>query len=613
MDQTLRDGSSTKDRRLDRIAMFDRRSLDFPVQSALNAEQQKLISKRWSTPPGTEVLNQGREGACFPTGMLITLADGTHRPIEDIRLLDRVVTAEGRTGTVTQLMARPANRGLVNVKIEGHLPLRCTPEHPVLTQRGYVAAEDLVEGDTVAITRWAAENDEPIRPRELVNLSAFRGVVSGVVNTGGVLSEVAPLPELLARTPSLGRLLGLYAAEGHTTVNKVVFTFGAHEESTLVAETIALIKTSFDVQARVQLRRANNAINVNIYGKAWRLLFESLVPGTTKHGDKHLSAHVTSGPASFRQAVLSGWLDGDGHRRRTERTATTVSRRLGLDMHGIASALGLQPVLRQSAPSQNRHAQTRQTRYDFGFGIGGGSNRSASQDVAAVWRRVCQVTQEDYNGHVYNLEVEGDHSYVADGVGVHNCVGFGVTHELMFYPVPVRRVDATFAREKIYWVAQEGDPWPGGSYPGASPAYEGTSVLYGVKAAADLGYYKEYRWATSENELALGVGYLGPAIIGVDWYEGMFEPDSKGFIRPTGEKMGGHCCLIIGINIRSGHYVIRNSWGPTWGDNGNCKISREDMSKLIRDNGEACIISQRTIPAPGKKDAAETAAEIITD
>ncbi len=193
------------------------------------------------------------------------------------------------------------------------------------------------------------------------------------------------------------------------------------------------------------------------------------------------------------------------------------------------------------------------------------------------------------------------------------CVGFGVTHELLFYPVPIRGVDAAFAREKIYWVAQEADPWPGGSYPGASPVYEGTSVLYGVKAAADLGYYKEYRWATSEAELALGVGYLGPAIIGVDWYEGMFDPDSSGFIRPTGDKAGGHCCLIIGINVKSGYYTIRNSWGPTWGDSGNCKIKREDMAKLIGDNGEACIVTQRTVPAPAKKTVAELADDIITD
>jgi hypothetical protein len=191
------------------------------------------------------------------------------------------------------------------------------------------------------------------------------------------------------------------------------------------------------------------------------------------------------------------------------------------------------------------------------------------------------------------------------------CVGFGVTHELLFYPVAVRKLDAAFAREKIYWVAQREDPWPGGSYPEATPRYEGTSVLYGVKAAADLGYYKEYRWATSEKEMALGVGYLGPAIIGVDWYEGMFQPNAKGFVTPTGDKVGGHCCLIIGINVKSGYYTLRNSWGPDWGKHGEAKISRKDMAKLLGDGGECCIVTERTLPPPVKAQAAARAEDLL--
>ena len=193
------------------------------------------------------------------------------------------------------------------------------------------------------------------------------------------------------------------------------------------------------------------------------------------------------------------------------------------------------------------------------------------------------------------------------------CVGFGTTNELLWNPVPVPNLDNTFAREKIYWVAQEDDPWPGGSYPNASPVYEGTGVLYGIKAAADLGYYTEYRWAKSEKELALGVGHLGPAIIGVDWYAHMFEPDPSGFIHPTGGKQGGHCTLLTGINVELGYYTLHNSWGSSWGDNGDCKIKRTDMAKLLADSGEACIITGRSVPQPTKTQAEDKAEEILPD
>jgi intein/homing endonuclease len=42
-----------------------------------------------------------------------------------------------------------------------------------------------------------------------------------------------------------------------------------------------------------------------------------------------------------------------------------------------------------------------------------------------MWRKVNSVEEgQFYTGTVYNLEVEGDHSYIANGIGVHNCWNF---------------------------------------------------------------------------------------------------------------------------------------------------------------------------------------------
>lgn len=176
------------------------------------------------------------------------------------------------------------------------------------------------------------------------------------------------------------------------------------------------------------------------------------------------------------------------------------------------------------------------------------------------------------------------------------CTGFGVTNDLRFYPVAVRGLTDTFARETIYWGAQRIDVWPGGSYPGATPTYEGSSVLAAVRTAADLGYYGEYRWAFSEPEMALGVGHLGPVIIGVNWYEGMMRPDNTGYLHVTGDTVGGHCILVIGLSVHYGYYVVYNSWGPAWGANGLAKISRADMARLLAEKGECCLVTDRLRP-----------------
>ena len=36
-------------------------------------------------------LDQGSDGACVPAGTLVRMDDGSHRPIEEVRLLDKVL------------------------------------------------------------------------------------------------------------------------------------------------------------------------------------------------------------------------------------------------------------------------------------------------------------------------------------------------------------------------------------------------------------------------------------------------------------------------------------------------------------------------------------------
>lgn len=173
-----------------------------------------------------------------------------------------------------------------------------------------------------------------------------------------------------------------------------------------------------------------------------------------------------------------------------------------------------------------------------------------------------------------------------------SCVGHGCAHELIARPSEVP-VDHKYAREKIYWAAQKIDEWPGGAYPGARPVYEGTSVLAGLKVLRSLGWCDAYRWSFSLEELALGVGYNGPAIIGIDWYDGMMEVDKKGFIHPTGSLSGGHCILCNAVNVKAKRFTLHNSWGPAWGIGGECYISFQDMDFLIHQQGESAFLTGR--------------------
>lgn len=188
------------------------------------------------------------------------------------------------------------------------------------------------------------------------------------------------------------------------------------------------------------------------------------------------------------------------------------------------------------------------------------------------------------------------------------CVGFGYGQDLASTPAVVGGVNNSYAR-LLYHLIQREDPWPGGSYVGAEPFYEGTSVLTGAKVLTGLGYYKSYDWGLNARDVAEGIAFSGgPAIMGLDWFEGMFNTDSEGFIKPTGDVMGGHCILAVGVKIvwktwvniassrnwdnvdyERSYILLHNSWGPSWGIAGRAKLSLADLDLLMGRLGEACF------------------------
>ena len=124
--------------------------------------------------------------------------------------------------------------------------------------------------------------------------------------------------------------------------------------------------------------------------------------------------------------MFEGWFAGDGYRGQRTNVGSTISRKLAVQMFQIASRLGLCPALRRSEPVQNRHAKTRQPRYEISFPKGEPTeNYRRHENEDCVWRKVRLLAFEDFSGPVFNLHVHGDESYVADGIGVHNCTGNG--------------------------------------------------------------------------------------------------------------------------------------------------------------------------------------------
>jgi len=161
------------------------------------------------------------------------------------------------------------------------------------------------------------------------------------------------------------------------------------------------------------------------------------------------------------------------------------------------------------------------------------------------------------------------------------CVGFAWAHELAAAPHAVSVSDG-YARD-VYHAAQQIDEW-------APSPHSGTSVLAGAKIVKQRGWINEYRWAFGLADLILAVGYKGPAVLGVTWFDSMFSPDSDGFVRPqTGQEIGGHAILARAVDVERKRFVLHNSWGKGWGRDGEAFLSFDDAAFLLNRQGEACV------------------------
>ena len=167
------------------------------------------------------------------------------------------------------------------------------------------------------------------------------------------------------------------------------------------------------------------------------------------------------------------------------------------------------------------------------------------------------------------------------------CVGFSWAGELSARPRMVNGVDDAMAL-RIYKRAQLIDEYPGENY-------AGTSVLAGAKVCQELGKITEYRWAFGIDDLIMAVGYKGPAVLGIDWYDSMYSTNAEGYITLTGRIVGGHAILARGVNVKEEYFILRNSWGPDWGNGGDGKITFADLDTLLKNNGEACIPVKRAL------------------
>jgi C1A family cysteine protease len=78
------------------------------------------------------------------------------------------------------------------------------------------------------------------------------------------------------------------------------------------------------------------------------------------------------------------------------------------------------------------------------------------------------------------------------------------------------------------------------------------------------------------------IANIGPVLAGMAVYSDFFSYSSGVYQKTSGSTLSGyHCICVVGYDDNQQCWIIKNSWGENWGNNGYCKIKYGQADLLI--------------------------------
>lgn len=341
---------------------------------------------------------------CFVAGTLV-LTEFGYKPIEEIKVGDIVFTKEKRWKKVKRI-GSDGEKEICSITAMGILPIECTLNHPFwikhkcrkwnndtrrykyyLSDAEKVYAENLTRNDFIGVPIISDENNELYKISDELLWLLGRYVADGVVSDREVTLSIGK--DKISDFDGISIYHRIYK---HTkSCYRVVFN-----------------KTSELYHFVSKYNFGKGAINKNIPIEVLKLSKEKL------------------------KIFLDGYWSGDGCsiKNDTIQQATTISRKLALML-----VLAVQKVYSTGCKI---YFDKRPDKYEIEERIVNQSdtymvrflteNQKSSFFVEDdfVWYPIRNIKKEGVKKVIYNIEVEDDHTYIANGATVFNCQDFSV-------------------------------------------------------------------------------------------------------------------------------------------------------------------------------------------
>ena len=385
----------------------------------------------------SELLDEGLTGvaiSCLVPGTKIYTNNGIV-DIETVEPGDSVITHKGRFKPVTDVVTKQFSGKCVKVKLHGYKDsteyYKFVDNHELFVNRNnewvWIGCNELKVGDIVG---------EPILERDYSKNNHTLTLCERVTSSHKFTKKSIRV------TSDVQRLVGYFLGDGSICERNsgIQFDFAAHESAN-INDVTDILKKNFGKDSST-MKKGEGCIRIKCYSKGLASWFRRNC--YDDNAEKVYPWSLSRINKSECISLLAGLIRSDGSVAKNHVTFYNTSSNLALLCKQLFSRLGVAASITFREPrssflkSENRVIRGKKIEWYVGSGkkdtlesisyIIDTINCDNSKFIERIFihdgfccSRVASIEHEDYDGLVYDLKVEEDHSFSGPFLTIHNC------------------------------------------------------------------------------------------------------------------------------------------------------------------------------------------------
>lgn len=344
---------------------------------------------------------------CFVAGTKILTQKG-YVNIEDIIVGDLVYTKEGRWKKVLRI-GSDGEKETFTLKAMGVLSITCTSNHPF-----WIRSKHKKWNNDIRQYEFYLDKPQKIQLKDIQLNESFIGVP--------IIKDCKSV--VWNYDDEILWLIGRYIADGHIGKNELILSIGKDKLD--------------DFENHVSIPHRTHEHTSSCYREVFNRssIFYSIIA----NGDfgnsalnKNIPIEYLELPKDKLKVLLDGYMSGDGcsiRYKKCIKQATTISRRLAESLvlavqkvYGVGCKIYYTErpkhyVIEGRVVNQHNTYQIRFLTETY--------KKSYYQDDNFFWYPVKKIYPTKKTEKIYNIEVEEDHTYIANNIAVFNCQDFSL-------------------------------------------------------------------------------------------------------------------------------------------------------------------------------------------